>query len=497
MKKWAITIVVILGLLSLSLTTRWWLPQLLSFVGANNNTLQGLSSLIQIVLWGGSAVIIMVKLWRPAKTASIKEQGSSKVIDTRASGDNAANIAVAGNAETITTNIYNIGSPHQAASSAPTDPPVNVAHSLIDEFRYHTNNVLRHARLTITGLDRTFRRAEVSTIEDQLKLAKPVILKGAPGTGKSGIGVLLARAALDIGKAVLLLDARHVHHIEDEAGLRRFFSINEPVSYAIARLGREHGCRLIIDQLDNTIDLAIARVLVGLALECSRATGVEVVVISRDREGHESRLLQSLTAEGFVELESRQLNEEEAQAALVQIGISRPSSDLLNLSRNLLNLDIIATIKNRQPHFDFSNILDEVALWDGYIDVLLEREEEGSNRQDAEQTLAEAMRLAKSMLCREEQSFTLDSPLSPALRRLNSWGMIISEEGQIYRFRHEKLQDYLYARDAVNHGLMPQAVLAEINVLRSRHVLLWMNKLYAHRKSPRRAQFLREMLNVE
>jgi hypothetical protein len=136
----------------------------------------------------------------------------------------------------------------------------------------------------------------------------------------------------------------------------------------------------------------------------------------------------------------------------------------VDLSRNLLNLEIIATVKNKQPDFDFSNVLDEVALWDGYIDVLLQREEEATNRQEAEQTLVAAEGLAKRVLSGEEQVFTLEKPLSPALRRLDIWEMIVREEGQIYKFRHEKLQDYLYARQAVEPGLRPTEVLAEINV---------------------------------
>jgi nucleoside phosphorylase len=370
------------------------------------------------------------------------------------------------------------------------------AHSLAAEFQYRTSQALGKVRLRITGLDRTFQRSEVSYIEDQMRLAKPVVLTGEAGTGKSGIGGLLAQSASQAGRCVLLLDARRVEHIKDEPGLRMYFSVDEPLSYAVARLGREYGFRLVIDQLDNVAGLPVAGVLIDLAIECSRAVGIEMVVISRKREGHERALIQRLTGEKFVEIESRPLNEDEAQRALEHLGVPVLSPELINLSRNLLNLEIIATIKDKQPDFAFANVYGELALWDGFIDALRQREA-GPTFVVAEQTVADAMRLAQSALAQEEQTFILQIPLSQSLRRLESWDVIVNDEGQIYRFKHEKLQDYLYARYAADRGLMPSDVAGEIHSLRARNVLLWMDKIYAHRKSPRRVQFLREMLDVQ
>ncbi len=81
-------------------------------------------------------------------------------------------------------------------------------------------------------------------------------------------------------------------------------------------------------------------------------------------------------------------------------------------------------------------------------------------------------------------------------RRLESWGVIVPEEGNRCRFYHEKLQDFLYARDAVARAYMPNDVVAELTEHRTRNVLPWMVKLYRRSHSPRLAEFLQRSLDV-
>ena len=51
MKRWIILIAVALVVAALALTTPTWLSPFLTFVGANANVIQGLQSLVQLVLW--------------------------------------------------------------------------------------------------------------------------------------------------------------------------------------------------------------------------------------------------------------------------------------------------------------------------------------------------------------------------------------------------------------------------------------------------------------
>lgn len=375
-------------------------------------------------------------------------------------------------------------------------PDGDYVQNIETQFIRHTDQALRKIRLNIPGIVNPLPREEVLHIEDQLQQNKPVLLVGEPGVGKSGIGAILAKSALESGKVVLLLDARRVTRIENEIQLRQHFGLNGPIDDAIKRVGRYKGCRLIIDQLDNTLGFTIAEELINLAVNCCNQAGIDVVVISRARESDEAKLLQPLSDIGFIRLISYELSIDKVAEVLAQLGIVDPSQSVKELGTNLLNLELIGTIKTRQPSFNFSTLMDEVYLWEQYLQVLREREQGGFNPFEAERIIAEAIRLAKIGLTREDRNFEIDYPPVQTQSRLISWGVLVAVEGRMHRFHHEKLQDFLYALDATGRLLMPRDVVNEIGPHRVRNILPWIDKIYAHQRSSRRAQFLREAFNV-
>ena len=360
------------------------------------------------------------------------------------------------------------------------------------QFSRHTDRALDRIRPLVPGIGESPLREQVIQLEDKLQQGKPVALTGDAGTGKSGVGAKLALAAREEGIVVLLLDARRLGHIQDENQLRRYFDLNSPVHSAIERIGRRKRCRFIIDQLDNIAGLDSATLLVDLAIECCQFEGVEVTVISRKRATHEKELLKRLTDAGFIELTSHPLSEDTAAEELSQLGISQPSPHLISLGRNLLNLELIGTIKQKRSDFDSSVLMDEVDLWEQYIQILLERE---SSRESAEQIINEAVRLAREGLNNEDRTFCLDHPFSRRQNRLISWGIIVCEE-RVCRFRHEKFQDFLCAWDATQRHAMPATVLNEIGAYRTRNVLLWMRKIYSRRSPQLYKQFWKEAFHV-
>jgi nucleoside phosphorylase/energy-coupling factor transporter ATP-binding protein EcfA2 len=358
------------------------------------------------------------------------------------------------------------------------------------EFRIQTDRSLSGAKIAIPGLPGSIPRAEVKDVEDQLQLGRAVALTGEPGSGKSGIGYMLAVAARSEGKEVLLLDARRVEHLRDEVDLRRFLSAEGPVSSEIRRIGRMGGCRLIIDQLDSAITLPSASVLIELALDCRDLEGVEVVVISRKREGREAKLISPLTAKGFVELESRELSEAESSRLLTELKIRSPTDRLIKLGQNLLNLELIAKIKLENDAFDFSAVEEEVDLWEKYIDVLRESDSDG------EDLIGLVVDLAGQALRSDDGRFKLSVPLNRPLIRLQSWGIIACEYGLIYAFSHEKLQDYFYAWEATERMAMPAEILHELNQHRSTSVLAWMKRIYSRHSPELLQRFLKEAWDV-
>jgi nucleoside phosphorylase len=365
--------------------------------------------------------------------------------------------------------------------------PIDAAAS---EFKRHTDRAIDSARIHIPGLQESIPRNEVEDVEDQLKLGRSVVLTGAPGTGKTGIGQVLAISARAGGKEVLLLDARRVEHIGDEAQLGNFFSLEESVFKEIGRLGLVGGCRLIIDQLDSVVTLPAAKVLTQLAADCSALNGVEIVVISRGEEDHEAKLISALTASGFVELESRQLSETDADELLTKLGIGSPSKELIKLAQNLLNLELIAKIKLENHHFDFAAIEDEVDLWEKYVEALIESDSDG------EELLGTVARLSKEAINSDDGSFAVSIPLGRPIIRLESWGIIIREHGRVYRFRHEKLQDYFYAWDATQRAALSDDIMREINKHRSANILEWMKRIYARHSPELYEKFLKGAFDV-
>lgn len=375
-------------------------------------------------------------------------------------------------------------------------PDGDFVQTIETQFACHTEHALKRINRLIPGIDHPFARPELERIEAQLGLGNPVVLTGDAGSGKSGIAATLAEAATNKGMVVLLLDARRVGHVRNEAHLRQHLPLNGPVAAAVQRVGKYKGCRFIIDQLDSIAGQPSAQVLADLAAACVGPEGVETIVISRKREHHEACLLDHLANQGFREITSFPLNETSVTDALSQIGIFQPSDDLLELGRNLLNLELIASIRQQRPGFDFSNVLSEVDLWEQYIEALIQREKVGSDSATAEQIIAEAAELARYALSNPDRVVELDYPRSHVQQRLISWQVLEIEYGDNARFRHDQFQSYLYAWRATQRGAMPLTVLGEIQPHASRNVIVWMDKIYARSGSPKRQQFLKEAFNV-
>jgi Effector-associated domain 1 len=374
-------------------------------------------------------------------------------------------------------------------------PPASA--SVKDAFARETRHARRQIKSTIPGLEAPLHRSEVDWIEERLGASVPVIFTGDAGTGKSGVADSLAEAALRDGKAVLFIDSRRTAYIQNTAQLQEHLGITTSPLSAIEDVARRKRCRVIIEQLDSSIGYEASRVLVDFAIDCFRIDGVEVLVVSRKREANEVALLQQLTKEGFREHTSYPLGSGDAEQVLEQLGISSPPPKLVELCCNLLNLELVARIKSEQPTYDFSEVTAEVDLWEHYIESITEHERVLSNPQAARQVIAEAMRLAKSGLNRADRTFLLDHDVSHQQGRLISGVVIIPEQGRRFRFRHEKLQDYLYARDAFERTLMPKEIEGEINQIRTANIIQWMDKLYRRSGSDEaRRQFLEEAWDV-
>lgn len=376
-------------------------------------------------------------------------------------------------------------------------PGGDFLHNIENEFGRLTTQALGSAVVGIARLAEPLTRDEVSFIEDQLHAGKHVLLTGEAGTGKSGIGVLLARATHARGRCVLLIDARRLGHVVSEYDFRKYFHLNGPVEDAVARVARKRGCLVIIDQFDNAAQTPSARFLTRFALACYQIDNTGSVIISRKVEYYEEKSLEGLKRPNVVELTSHQLTEVRVAGVLEELGIQNPPRDLVAVCQNLLNLSLVARIKAEQPDYDFSTTLNEIDLWEAFIEALAQEEGAGVQPEFGDLVVGHAVELARQALRSDDRSVVLERPRPPAQRRLGSWQVIIREEDDIYHFRHQQMQDYLVAKGAVRNGMLPSELLKEFDKYRLRGVFVWMDKLYARRPdSPRRAKFLNELFTL-
>jgi hypothetical protein len=298
---------------------------------------------------------------------------------------------------------------------------------------------------------------------------------------------------MDDDKTVLLLDARSIGHLNTELDLRAHLGLRGPVHTAILRMGKHKGCRLIVDQLDNLVGTPAANLVIDLVLNSlTTPDNVDVVVISRNQEKNEGRLLSRLLLDTFTELASSPISETTVLDVFDQIGIKDYSQETVELGRNLLNLELIGKIREQLPGFDFRLLTSEVYLWEQYMEILISNEDSAIG----DQILAEGVRLAKHGLSTTEGTFELPYPLLHFQQRLISWGIITPVEGRIHRFRHERFQEFIYAWDATQRLALPRQVISEITPYRSQNIFRWMNAMYLRNKSSMYGRFLREAFDV-
>ncbi len=219
--------------------------------------------------------------------------------------------------------------------------------------------------------------------------------------------------------------------------------------------------------------------------------GLELMAVCRNKELHERDLLNGLLSNGLAEVICNEITQDQVANVLGSIGVKDYSSEVLSFGKNLLNLELIGQIHGQQPDFDFSTLTDVVYLWDKYIDIWNIRE----GRDAGEEMFKYAANLSKLGLNHPDGIIEREMPAPSALQRLVSWGIITLVDGRMYRFRHEKFQDYIYARDAADRLLLPQSILNEIPDHKSRNVFWWVESIYASRSSSMRLRFFEEVFN--
>jgi hypothetical protein len=70
MKCWIVLIILVVLIALAAITTPLWLTPFLDFVGANASVIQGLQSLVQLLLWIAAGGVALFGYWRRRKEKS-------------------------------------------------------------------------------------------------------------------------------------------------------------------------------------------------------------------------------------------------------------------------------------------------------------------------------------------------------------------------------------------------------------------------------------------
>lgn len=359
------------------------------------------------------------------------------------------------------------------------------------QLRDGTNKTAARILTSIAGTGTSFKRNEVANVLNQLP-KEPVLLVGEGGTGKSAIALELVRSANSLGFEGLLIDAREVQHRNDEAALRQFYSCDSSLSDSIGEIGRVYGVRLIIDQIDSVITQPIAGVLVDLAARCSRHPGVEVVVVSRRKEEWEHRVLEPLVGDGFVAIPCRAISIDDVDIELERLDVHDAPVQLREACRNLLNLDLLSRALADNPALDVS-ALDETGLWEAFFQNLRRVEEAHRGPAYSDAVWNEAVTLARTVILSGEQYIRVQNP-SEHTRRLESWNILEIVGGDQYKFRHERMPDYVYARSAATRDWSAEDLINDVGFEASRNSILWLTQILGKENPAAEVTLIEELL---
>lgn len=383
-------------------------------------------------------------------------------------------------------------------------PPPNGDYyeDIVGKFSEITEDTLSRVKTSLPYTGHNIDQDETSDIISHLSEGGGVFVTGNAGVGKTGIiGQVVGNWA---NEHVLSIDARHFSEVTSAIELRQAFDFNGSVSEAVIRLGRQERCLVVVDQLDNIGGTPAGGVLSEFIMSVNDSEGVSVLCASREWDLENRREYVDFTESGSFEIvEVSELSETVVRDALRQLGVSDYSNELVSLGANLLNLSIIAELAEQvaSTDIDFEDIKSQVELWDRYQETLVERERQGGewDRESGYDVRARAVELAQRGLQDGTRVFPISLRQTWADTRLISRNVLNHELGERYSFRHDELQDYFYAWNAVNRlgWSTPSPVLEELDQRVAAGVFRWILRILLSEDTDATKEFLDESLETD
>jgi hypothetical protein len=311
----------------------------------------------------------------------------------------------------------------------------------------------------------------------------PLLLHGEAGAGKSGIALRLGRKLIDDGIPVLFLRVTDFPTGQESISIiQNRLANNLHLMDALSKLGNERIFAVIVDQLDSVAGTDLGKNFIGFLKALAGLKNAKILAVSRSYERlHDP----DISALEFQSIEIGKLTNEQSLEYLSRLGLKSPTRQIIELSRNLLNLSLISDVVLLTPDHQL-RIIDEVELWKRFYATIQQRE--------GDDVAEYVLRLAREVTTKGQRSFQIQFPNIRTRRKLLSRDVIVETSVRRFSFRHERLQDFLCAYSLLPNQPTVLQILEEFGVNSSKGVIYWLQLLCHAELSDIESTFIDDVL---
>ena len=350
---------------------------------------------------------------------------------------------------------------------------------------YSLMRIRPHA-FTIRGLGRIPKSEVAEILQLWAGGINGILVVGSAGVGKSGVAHRVASSLRSGGSPVLFLDCSELSRGEAPASFlaTHLSSHEDGLIDELRALGRQVTTYVIVDQLDDLAGTRLFGMAVALLKTVASLPGMRVLGVCRSFEASQESDIRHID---FAEVRVSELDLEDAKEYLERLSVDDPSSELIQLARNPLNLSLIAEIVHSSGRI--GAITEEVELYEAFLKVIEDRGEM--------KIVADAQRLAMETLLAHLREFPLPSLLRRSTLRLVSWGLLQIIPGGRARFQHDSVQDFLGARALLPRRVPAMDIYAQFGSHYGRRLVRWLTELLDLADRHGEARFIDDLLSAK
>lgn len=316
----------------------------------------------------------------------------------------------------------------------------------------YSDKVKSRITRTIPLIDKQIDLPILNNILQCLIEKNRIVVTGDAGVGKTGVLITLSEKASNAN--FIFIDARDIVNCKtipevskvlrlSNIGLLECIEIRSRIQYLWKPV------IVVVDQCDSIWRLQSRNLLLTLLGGLANISELGLIVVCRTHEAAGIKELIGKININVVELEVEELGEELATQVLNALGVIKPHSELVKISRNLFNLSLVGEIISKVGASSLKQVKTPQDFWERYRITL---EQEIDNNDSQYQVTECAANYAKVCLVTLNGTCPISCNRSEEEMVLLSRGVLVKDEvyKQRYRFKHEKLRDYMYSFDAVH-----------------------------------------------